>query len=137
VGSDASFSEAALLALALRTARRSGDYAPRLIQHAVGSRELATRVIGWTLHPDHVGNGYMTEAAGAVLKLAFRELGLHRVSAELDPRNRSSAALCERLAMGQEAVFREDLWFKGEWGDTAVFAIIDRDWSSAGRGRAS
>ncbi len=94
----------------------------------------ASGVIGWTLRPDHVGNGYMTEAAGAVLELAFRELGLHRVSAELDPRNHASAALCERLGMRQEAVFREDLWFKGEWGDTAVFAIIDRDWASRARG---
>jgi RimJ/RimL family protein N-acetyltransferase len=90
----------------------------------------ASGEMGWTLHPDHSGNGYMTEAAGAVMKLAFREVGLHRVSAQLDPRNRSSAALCERLGMRREAHFHEDLWFKGEWGDTAAFAILDRDWAS-------
>ena len=86
--------------------------------------------IGWTLHPDHVGNRYMTEAAGAVMELAFRELGLHRVAAQLDPRNRASAALCEQLGMRREAQFREDLWFKGALGDTAVYAILDRDWAS-------
>jgi RimJ/RimL family protein N-acetyltransferase len=46
--------------------------------------------IGWTLHPDFFGQGYATEAANATLELAFGELGLHRVRAELDPRNDAS-----------------------------------------------
>src|SRR5438067_10477868 len=49
--------------------------------------------IGWTLHPDFVGNGYMSEAAASVLEIVFGRLGLHRVSATLDPRNDASAAL--------------------------------------------
>jgi RimJ/RimL family protein N-acetyltransferase len=88
----------------------------------------ATCEIGWILHPDHTGSGYMTEAAQAVLKIAFNELGMHRAIADLDPRNHASAALCERLGMRREADFREDLWFKGEWGDTAIYAILEREW---------
>lgn len=88
--------------------------------------------IGWTLHPAHHGRGYMTEAAGALLDLAFGALGLHRVRAVLDPRNTASAALCRRLGMRQEAHFVEDLWFKGEWGDTAVYAVLDREWAARG-----
>jgi RimJ/RimL family protein N-acetyltransferase len=90
----------------------------------------ATCEIGWTLHPDHTGSGYMTEAAGAVLEIAFTELGLHRASAVLDPRNHPSAAVCTRLGMRQEAHFVEDLWFKGAWGDTAIYAILDREWAA-------
>ena len=90
----------------------------------------ATCEIGWTLHPDHTGSGYMTEAAGAVLEIAFTELGLHRASAELDPRNHASAAVCTRLGMRKEAHFVEDLWFKGAWGDTAIYAILDREWAA-------
>ena len=86
--------------------------------------------IGWTLHPDHTGSGYMTEAARAVLEIAFTELGLHRASAVLDPRNHASAAVCTRLGMREEAQFAEDLWFKGAWGDTAIYAILDRDWAA-------
>src|SRR4051812_32277314 len=88
--------------------------------------------IGWTLHPDLTGEGYMTEAASALLDLAFGTLGLHRVSAVLDPRNHRSAALCRRLGMRAEAHFVEDTWFKGEWGDTAVYAVLDREWASRG-----
>jgi RimJ/RimL family protein N-acetyltransferase len=83
--------------------------------------------IGWTLHPDAHGRGYMTEAASAVLDIAFG-LGLHRVRAIIDPRNEASAALCRRLGMRAEAHFIEDLWFKGEWGDTEIYAILDREW---------
>ena len=37
--------------------------------------------IGWTIHPTHAGQGYATELAGALLKLAFTGLGVHRVDA--------------------------------------------------------
>jgi RimJ/RimL family protein N-acetyltransferase len=71
----------------------------------------------------------MTEAAGAVLQIAFDDLGLHRVSAQLDPRNVRSAELCKRLAMREEARLVEDLWSKGEWVDTTIYAILDREWT--------
>jgi RimJ/RimL family protein N-acetyltransferase len=88
----------------------------------------ATAEVGWSLHPDHHGQGYMSEAAGAVLGIAFGELGVHRVMAQLDPRNHASIALCRRLGMREEAYHVEDLWFKGAWGDTGVYAILEREW---------
>jgi RimJ/RimL family protein N-acetyltransferase len=94
----------------------------------IKSAANATGEIGWTLHPDFAGQGYMTEAAGALLGIAFGTLGLHRVFAQLDPRNDTSIALCRRLGMRPEAHFVEDLWFKGDWGDTEVYAILDREW---------
>jgi RimJ/RimL family protein N-acetyltransferase len=87
--------------------------------------------IGWTLHPSHAGQGYMTEAAGAILAVAFAGIGLHRVFARLDPRNEPSAALCRRLGMREEAYFAQDTWFKGEWGDTSIFAILAHEWEAA------
>jgi RimJ/RimL family protein N-acetyltransferase len=98
---------------------------------AISDVAHAAAEIGWTLHPAHSGSGYMTEAAGAVLDIAFGELRLHRVMAQLDPRNHASAALCARLGMRQEAHFREDQWFRGAWADTAVWAILDREWAAA------
>jgi RimJ/RimL family protein N-acetyltransferase len=84
--------------------------------------------IGWTLHPDFQGKGYATEAASAVLELAFRVIGLHRIFADLDPRNAASVALCKRLGMREEAFFVKDLWFKGDWGDTGIYAILRDEW---------
>ena len=65
-----------------------------------------------------------TEAAQAVLALMFADLGLHRVIARLDSRNERSAALCRRLGMRQEAHQVRSEWFKGEWVDLLVYAIL-------------
>ena len=92
------------------------------------SAENRTAELGWALTADFHGQGYASEAARAGLALAFDTLGLHRVTAELDPRNAASIALCLRLGMREEAHFVEDLMFKGAWADTGVYAILDREY---------
>ena len=87
--------------------------------------------IGWTLHPDAQGHGFATEAARAMLGLGFDRLGLHRIVAELDPRNTSSVALCLRLGMRHEGHFVEDMLFKGSWADTGLYALLAREWAAA------
>ena len=112
----------------------SGDAPARVIgdlYFTIASLENSRGEIGWTLHPDFAGQGYASEAARAVLGIAFRSLRLHRVYAELDPRNAASIALCKRLGMREEAIFVKDLWFKGEWADTGIFAILREEWLSA------
>jgi RimJ/RimL family protein N-acetyltransferase len=101
----------------------------RSVAHAGGE-------IGWALHPDFEGRGYVTEAATAVLALAFEGAGLHRVIARLDARNDRSAALCRRLGMRHEGTLIEDVWFKGEWSDTAYYAILAREFANGGGRRA-
>jgi RimJ/RimL family protein N-acetyltransferase len=96
----------------------------------IASVENERGEIGWTMHPDFTGKGYATEAARAVLALAFEALGLHRVFAELDPRNDASIAMCKRLGMREEAYFVKDLAFKGEWADTGIYAILADEWRS-------
>ena len=86
------------------------------------------REIGWLLFEGHDGKGYATEAAEIFLRIGFEELGLHRVYAELDPRNEASAAVCQRLGMRHEAHLRENMWLKGEWVDTAIYAILEQDY---------
>ncbi len=85
--------------------------------------------VGWIVHPDIGGNGYATEAARAFISTAFAEWDLHRVFAQLDPRNEASARLCERLGMRKEAHLRDESWFKGEWGDLATYAVLESEWT--------
>lgn len=94
----------------------------------LASVENSRAEIGWTLHPDFMGQGYASEAAAAVLAMAFERLRLHRVYAELDPRNDASIRLCRRLGMRAEAYFVADMWFKGGWADTGLYAILDTEW---------
>jgi RimJ/RimL family protein N-acetyltransferase len=90
--------------------------------------------IGWTMHPDFMGHGYASEAARTMLGIAFEQLGLHRVIANLDPRNEASSALCLRLGMRKEAHFIKDMWFKGDWADTGIYAILREEWLEAAAG---
>jgi RimJ/RimL family protein N-acetyltransferase len=111
----------------------TADLAARVIgdlYFTISSLENSKGEIGWTLHPDFQGRGYAAEAARAVLELAFRRIRLHRVVAELDPRNDGSVGLCRRLGMREEAFFVKDLWFKGEWGDTGLYAILRDEWEA-------
>jgi RimJ/RimL family protein N-acetyltransferase len=89
--------------------------------------------IGWVFDPVHANRGFATEAARLVLDLAFGDLGLHRVTAQLDPRNERSAALCRRLGMRPEAHFVRAEWFKGEWADLDVYAVLAEEWVSRSR----
>ncbi|WP_425838781.1 GNAT family N-acetyltransferase [Microbacterium sp. PA5] len=88
-----------------------------------------TAEIGWILLPSAQGRGYAAEAARLLLAYCFDDLGLHRVYAELDPRNDASVALCLRLGMRHEGHFVEDMFLKGEWTDTGRYAILEREWA--------
>jgi RimJ/RimL family protein N-acetyltransferase len=89
--------------------------------------------VGWTLDPRFHGRGIATEAARALIGLAFDHYGVHRVTAVLDARNERSAALCERLGMRRESHKQRDYWFKGEWTDSLEYAVLVDEWRRAPR----
>ncbi|WP_341953348.1 GNAT family protein [Salinibacterium sp. TMP30] len=96
----------------------------------IESAEDSNAEIGWALHPNFQGKGFAREATSALLDLAFDTLELHRVFANLDPRNDDSVRLCLALGMRHEAHHVEDMWFKGAWADTGIYAILDREWAA-------
>lgn len=88
--------------------------------------------VGWTLAPRARGKGYATEAAEAVLRLGFEELGYHRIEARLDGLNAASAVLCERLGMRLEARLVDKWHYKGQWATELVYAILETEWRARG-----
>ena len=86
--------------------------------------------IGVTLAPEFQKQGYATEAVRALLDFLLITLGKHRVWGSVDPRNVSSIKLLERIGMRKEAHFVESLWFRGEWVDDVIFAILGSEWKS-------
>jgi RimJ/RimL family protein N-acetyltransferase len=48
--------------------------------------------------------------------------------ADCDPRNPASVRVMEKLGMRQEAYFRENAFIKGEWCDSLIYALLDREW---------
>jgi aminoglycoside 6'-N-acetyltransferase len=87
--------------------------------------------LGWVFSPAYAGRGFATEAARALVALAFTHYPLHRLMAQLDPRNVASARLCERLGMRHEAHTREDHPDRdGGWSDTAVYGLLRSEWEA-------
>ena len=94
------------------------------------SRQHRQGEIGFVFNPDYHGNGLATEAAEAMLRLGFDDLGLHRVFGRCDARNLASARVMERLGMRREAHFVHNEIFKGEWGEELVYAMLDQEWKA-------
>lgn len=120
--------DAVELAIVLPASGEDRDRVIGCIYFPLKSAENETAEIGWALTAKYQGHGYAFEAASAMLAVAFDRMGLHRVIAELDPRNAASVTLCRRLGMRHEAHHVEDLMFKGAWADTGSYAILDREW---------
>ena len=53
--------------------------------------------VGWSLHPDAWGKGYASEGARAAIDYAFETLGWDDVIHCIDPDNRGSEKVAERL----------------------------------------
>lgn len=86
--------------------------------------------IGFVFHPDEQGRGYARETVAAVLDLALTQVGLHRVFARVDARNTASAGLLRRLGLRQEAHLVQNEFFKGEWSDELIFAVLAQEWAA-------
>jgi RimJ/RimL family protein N-acetyltransferase len=84
--------------------------------------------IWFVLRRDAWGHGHAREATRALIDYAFDHLALHRIWGDCDPRNRASARLMESLGMRREAHLRENFWLKGEWCDSWIYAVLDREW---------
>jgi len=80
--------------------------------------------IGYTLAWDHQGKGFAQEALNQLLKYLFVDLEKHRVIASTDTRNKPSAKLVQRLGFRKEAHFIKNGFYKNEWCDEFVFALL-------------
>ena len=56
----------------------------------------------WAIAPDHRGQGYATEAAAALARFAFAELGAERLVATTEHDNPASIAVMRRIGMAVE-----------------------------------
>jgi RimJ/RimL family protein N-acetyltransferase len=94
------------------------------------SAEHGIAELGAAFHPDHHGQGYAAEAASAVLRLAFEELGFHRVVGRCHPDNAASRRLMERIGMRREGHFVRSVLAHGAWTDELAYAILDDEWAA-------
>lgn len=80
--------------------------------------------IGFALGSAHWGKGLAYEMVTAFLAFAFDDLRLHRLEADVDPRNERSLRLLERLGFRREGFLRERYHTGGERQDTVMLGLL-------------
>ena len=86
--------------------------------------------LGYVLGRAYWGQGFMQEALEALVGCAFGTMGLRRLEAEVDTRNRSSALLLQRLGFTNEGLLRQRWVAKGETKDVEMYGLLRNEWSS-------
>lgn len=87
--------------------------------------------IGYALTPAVWGRGLMRETLGLLIGHGFDDFGLHRIEADIDPRNSASARVLQALGFRQEGLLRERWQVGGELSDSALYGLLRRDWAAA------
>ena len=85
--------------------------------------------IGYSLRSTLWGQGLAREAVTLMLDWAFPTLGLHRLEADVDPRNDGSRRLLLRLGFRSEGLLRERYFVGDEVSDTELFGLLASDWA--------
>ena len=86
--------------------------------------------IGYCFAKNYWGQNYGTEAAKAMIELAFTKLGLHRVEAFCDTENVGSARIMEKSGMQKEGLLRHYNLIKGQWRDSLIYSILIDEWQA-------
>jgi RimJ/RimL family protein N-acetyltransferase len=93
-------------------------------------REHRRAELGYILRRDHWGHGFAHEALTALVNHAFGALGLHRLEADIDPRNTASIRSVERLGFKEEGRLRERYFLAGEIQDSSIYGLLAHEWRS-------
>ena len=84
--------------------------------------------IGYILHPDYWGRGYVSEAARALIDLAFKELNLHKIELSCFGYNLQSQRVAEKLGFTLEARIRDRKDAQGNRCDDLRYGLLRSEW---------
>lgn len=90
--------------------------------------------LGYYALAPHDRCGYMRTGLVAVIQLAFRKYGLHRLEANIQPENGRSIALVRGLGFVREGYSPRYLKIAGRWRDHERWAVTAESWKGI-RGR--
>lgn len=80
--------------------------------------------IGYLLDPSLWGRGLGRRMVALGLRHAIGTLGLHKIEADVDPRNGASCRLLEALGFLREGLLRQRWRTGGELQDSAIYGLV-------------
>ena len=102
-------------------------------QRTIGSLSLSNIVrgafqschIGYRIDENEQGQGYMTEALKKIVEVAFEDLNLHRLEANIMPRNEASLNVVRKLGFQDEGLAKRYLKINGKWEDHIHMVLLN------------
>ena len=91
----------------------------------LGAMSMAS--LGYFGGESYAGKGYMTEGMGLVLRYAVEKIGLHRIEANIQPKNIASKKLVKRLGFRKEGFSPKYMQIGGKWCDHERWTILDEE----------
>ncbi|MFF0087386.1 GNAT family N-acetyltransferase [Streptomyces canus] len=94
----------------------------------IGLTGVQAGKLGYAIAAMEWGHGYATDAARTLTSYAFKELGLHRISAAIGPDNAASIAVVQQLGFTREGILRDHVFTNGAWRDSVLFSVLAHEW---------
>ena len=99
---------------------------------AISLMEISARhrraELGYWLGVLFWSQGYMTEAAAALVDYGFSQLGLHKITAAHFTRNPASGRVMQKIGMTQQGIRRRHVCKNGVFEDEAIYGLLAEDW---------
>ncbi|MDE0802906.1 MAG: GNAT family protein [Acidimicrobiales bacterium] len=89
---------------------------------------LQSAALGWASFAGDRPRGHLTDGVKMVIEVAFTQLRLHRLEANVQPANERSRQLAIRCGFRQEGFSPRYLQIDGEWRDHERWALLQEDW---------
>jgi len=83
--------------------------------------------LGYKLDKDEINKGYMTEAVQKGIDIMFKEFGLHRIEANIMPKNKPSLRVVEKLGFYNEGMAYKYLKINGQWEDHIHMVLLNEN----------
>lgn len=83
--------------------------------------------LGYKMDKKELNKGYMTEAINKVIDYAFNKMKLHRIEANIMPRNKASLRVVEKLRFINEGMSKKYLRINGIWEDHIHMVILNEE----------
>ncbi len=116
-------SSASLSLIARETA--SGGIAGVFTFSQIFMKAFRSAYLGYYGMAQFAGRGLMTEGLKQTVAYGFREIGLHRIEANIQPDNLRSIALAARAGFHKEGFSPRYIFINGDWRDHERWAIIN------------
>ncbi len=82
--------------------------------------------LGYKLDKDEINKGCMTEAVAKGIDIMFEDYGLHRIEANIMPKNVRSLRVVNKLGFYNEGTARDYLKINGKWEDHVHMVLLNK-----------